>query len=129
MYGMTSNPLKARHARELASEAEESGIRVVKSGRIPLHGKFLPWDEGDLVITSVNWASASSDPDFPEGEVGVSKQPTSPYRSWQDYRPSIPICSTSERPARRRDPVADGHSGYLKSLVFTRMLSMCRSGM
>ena len=74
MYGMTSNPLKARHARELASEAEESGIRVVKSGRIPLHGKFLTWDEGDLVITSVNWASASSDSDFPEGEVGVHIQ-------------------------------------------------------
>jgi cardiolipin synthase len=71
MYGMTSNPVKARHARELASEAEEGGVRVVKSGRIPLHGKFLTWDEDDLVITSVNWASASSDPDFPEGEVGV----------------------------------------------------------
>jgi cardiolipin synthase len=63
--------VKARHARELVSEAEQSGVRVVKSGRIPLHGKFLTWDEDDIVITSVNWASASSDPDFPEGEVGV----------------------------------------------------------
>lgn len=71
MYSVLSNPVKSRHARDLALEAKASGVRMVTSGKIPLHGKFLAWDEDDLVITSINWASASSDPDFPEGEVGV----------------------------------------------------------
>lgn len=71
MYSVLSKPLKSRHARDLALEAKASGVRMVTSGKIPLHGKFLVWDDHDLVITSINWASASSDPDFPEGEVGV----------------------------------------------------------
>lgn len=28
-------------------------------------------DDDDLTVTSLNWASASSDPDLPEGDVGV----------------------------------------------------------
>lgn len=71
MYTVVSKPLKSRHARDLEQEGEASGVRVVKSGKIPLHGKFLAWDNDDVVITSVNWASATSDTDFPEGEVGV----------------------------------------------------------
>lgn len=71
MYSVVSKPLKSRHARDLALEAAASGVRMVTSGKIPLHGKFLVWDDHDLVITSINWASASSDYDFPEGEVGV----------------------------------------------------------
>jgi phosphatidylserine/phosphatidylglycerophosphate/cardiolipin synthase-like enzyme len=39
--------------------------------KILLHGKFLAWDDHDLVITSMNWASASADPDFAWGEIGV----------------------------------------------------------
>jgi cardiolipin synthase len=74
MYSVVSKPMKSRHVRDLAQEAEASGVRIVKSGKIPLHGKFLTWNDNDLVITSVNWASASSDPDFPEGEVGVHIQ-------------------------------------------------------
>jgi cardiolipin synthase A/B len=71
MYSVLSNPVKSRHARDLTLEAKASGVRMVTSGKIPLHGKFLAWDDDDLVVTSINWASASSDPDFPEGEVGV----------------------------------------------------------
>jgi cardiolipin synthase len=71
IYSVVAKPLKQRHARDLKSEAEASGVQLVHSGKIPLHGKFLAWDDDDLVVTSVNWASASSDADFPEGEVGV----------------------------------------------------------
>jgi hypothetical protein len=37
----------------------------------PLHGKFAAWDNNDIVITSLNWASAATDPDFPWGDIGV----------------------------------------------------------
>ncbi len=38
---------------------------------IPLHGKFLLWDDDNVVISSLNWGSASSDPEFPLGDIGV----------------------------------------------------------
>ncbi len=71
IYSQVSKPWKQRDVRELQAEAEAAGVKLVHCGKIPLHGKFLAWDEDDIAITSVNWASASSDPDFPEGEVGV----------------------------------------------------------
>lgn len=71
LYTQTSGPLKNRHARVLAAEAQTNGMRLVKTRKIPLHGKFIAWDCDDLVVTSLNWASAASDPDFPLGEIGV----------------------------------------------------------
>jgi hypothetical protein len=38
---------------------------------LPLQGKFLLWDEDNVVTSSLNWGSASSDPDFPLGDIGV----------------------------------------------------------
>jgi len=70
-YSLVTKPLRKRHARDLKSEAEAVGVRLIEAGKIPLHGKFLAWDDHDFVVTSVNWASASSDADFPEAEVGV----------------------------------------------------------
>jgi hypothetical protein len=54
-----SKPWKQRNVRDLQAEAQAVGVRLVHCGKIPLHGKFLAWDENDLAITSVNWASAS----------------------------------------------------------------------
>ena len=71
LYSIPSGPLKNRHARKLAEEAAENGVRLIKTGTIPLHGKFIAWDEDNLAITSLNWASASSDPDFPQADIGV----------------------------------------------------------
>ncbi len=45
-------------------------MRLVKVP-IPLHGKFLAWDANDLVLSSLNWGSATSDTDFPQAEIGV----------------------------------------------------------
>ncbi|CAM2187903.1 Phosphatidylserine synthase [Paraburkholderia sacchari] len=70
-YTRTTGPLKNRHARALAEEAGLNGVILAKAGKIPLHGKFVAWDDDNLVVTSLNWASASADPDFPCGEVGV----------------------------------------------------------
>lgn len=70
MYAYPSGPLKNRHAKVLADEAAANGVKLLKT-KIPLHGKFVAWDEDDIVVTSLNWASASCDADFPWGEIGV----------------------------------------------------------
>lgn len=71
LYTYTSGPLKNRHARALAEEANSHGVTLTKTKKIPLHGKFVLWDNDDVVITSLNWASASTGPDFPLGEIGI----------------------------------------------------------
>lgn len=55
----------------LVEEVARSGLRVIQTNKIPLHGKFIAWDDDDLVVTSLNWASVSTDLDFPWGDVGV----------------------------------------------------------
>jgi cardiolipin synthase len=71
LYTQASGPLKNRHARLLAAEAAQNGVRLIRTRKIPLHGKLVAWDDDDLVITSLNWASAAADPDFPWGDIGV----------------------------------------------------------
>ena len=71
LYTQTTGPLKNRHARVLAEEARSNGLTLTKTKKIPLHGKFVAWDEHDLIVSSLNWASASADHDFPWGEIGV----------------------------------------------------------
>ncbi len=71
LYTNPSGPLKNRHARELQKEAAEHGIRLLRMNPIPLHGKFLLWDDDNVVTSSLNWGSASSDPEFPLGDIGV----------------------------------------------------------
>jgi hypothetical protein len=71
IYSYPSGPLKNRHARKLAEEAASNGVRLVKTGQIPLHGKFVAWDSDDIAVTSLNWASAATDDDFPHSDIGV----------------------------------------------------------
>lgn len=71
LYTRPSGPLKNRHARKLAEEAAENGVRLVRAGEIPLHGKFVAWDRDDIAVTSLNWASAATDDDFPQSDIGV----------------------------------------------------------
>lgn len=71
IYTMPSGPLKNRHAKKLVEEAAANGVGLVKAAAIPLHGKFLAWDDDDLAVTSLNWASSSSDMDFPQADIGV----------------------------------------------------------
>lgn len=71
LYRSPSGPVKRPDARALAEEAAGRDVRVIRTDPVPLHGKFLAWDDDDVVITSLNWASAAVNPDFPYGEVGV----------------------------------------------------------
>lgn len=74
LYTQTSGPLKNRHARALEIEADGNGLILRKTRNPPLHGKFVTWDDDDVVITSLNWASAASDPDFPWADIGIHLQ-------------------------------------------------------
>lgn len=74
LYTRPTGPLKNRHARKLAEEAAENGVRLVRTGEIPLHGKFVAWDDNDIAVTSLNWASAATDDDFPQSDIGVHIQ-------------------------------------------------------
>ncbi len=72
LYTQTSGPIKNRHGRALAEEARANGVTLARTPKkLPLHGKFVAWDHDDVIVTSLNWASASSDPDFPWGDIGV----------------------------------------------------------
>jgi hypothetical protein len=71
IYTKPTGPLKNRHTRALAEEADSNGLALVRTKKIPLHGKFVAWDGDNLVVTSLNWASASADPDYPWGDIGV----------------------------------------------------------
>jgi cardiolipin synthase len=66
-----TGPMKKRHARDLEKEAAALGIRLLRTDKVPLRGKFMLWDNDDVVVTSLNWASASSDDEFPASEIGV----------------------------------------------------------
>lgn len=69
LYTRTSGGLRSRDAKAIANEARENGVNVVKTS-IPVHGKILAWDDDDLVVTSLNWASAATDGTAAD-EIGV----------------------------------------------------------
>jgi phosphatidylserine/phosphatidylglycerophosphate/cardiolipin synthase-like enzyme len=70
---MESGPVTRGYAKQLERETLAQGVKLVKC-RNAVHGKFLAWDDDDLVITSLNWASASGSPDHPGGEIGIHVQ-------------------------------------------------------
>lgn len=70
-YSKPSGPLTNRDAQELAAIARQAGVRLVQIHDRELHGKFLLWDDDHVVITSLNWSSADTRPDAPQGEIGL----------------------------------------------------------
>lgn len=73
--------------RALAEDARSNGLALVRT-RILLHGKCVAWDGDDLVVTSLNWASATTDPDFPWNDTAYMSEH---LRSQQIARPERSI--------------------------------------
>ncbi|MGH6910937.1 MAG: hypothetical protein ACREEG_12180, partial [Phenylobacterium sp.] len=71
LYSMVTGPIQKSHARELIVETAENGVRLIKTGKLLLHGKFVTWDDDDVVVSSLNWTSAAADPDRPWNDLGV----------------------------------------------------------
>jgi phosphatidylserine/phosphatidylglycerophosphate/cardiolipin synthase-like enzyme len=71
IYTRPSGSLKTADARALEEEMRGLGVRLIAAEDARLHGKFLTWDDDDVVVTSFNWASATVDSAFSEAELGV----------------------------------------------------------
>jgi cardiolipin synthase A/B len=71
LYTQPSGPLKNRHVKVLREEAAANGVSLIKTRKKPLHGKIVAWGDDDVVVTSLNWASAAADPDFPWADIGI----------------------------------------------------------
>jgi cardiolipin synthase len=71
LYTIASAPMTRQGMRDVAVEASEAGVEVLQARKVPLHGKLLLWTPDDLVVTSHNWGSSSTNVAFPIAEVGV----------------------------------------------------------
>ena len=71
LYTQPTGPLKNRHTRVLRDEAAHNGVRLIRTADTVLHGKIVAWDKNDVIVTSLNWASAAADRDFPWGDIGI----------------------------------------------------------
>lgn len=73
LWTRPSEPMTRHAMRQVAAEAQQEGVRVLqaKDPRPPAHAKVLIWTPDNVVVTSHNWGSASSNLDFPMAEVGV----------------------------------------------------------
>lgn len=96
IYSTASGPMTPADADALRREMASEGVTVSRAGYPRLHAKFLLWDDGDIVVTSFNWASASVDATFPEAEIGVHLSApglaTDVLRRLQDLVPELTDC-------------------------------------
>ncbi|MFC2973812.1 phospholipase D-like domain-containing protein [Azotobacter bryophylli] len=69
-FGRSSGEMKNQEARVLKEKLEGHGFEVIKADDPQIHAKFLTWDDNNLIVTSLNWLSASSKGDY-LGELGV----------------------------------------------------------
>ena len=71
LYTQPNPPMTRQIMRDVTAEAAAAGVEVVQAKKVPAHSKMLLWTPDDVVVTSHNWASASSNVSFPQAEVGV----------------------------------------------------------
>ena len=71
MFSRSVTPVSEEDLSDLAFLAAESGVELSDVDEGVLHGKYLIWDDDDVVITSLNWSSAGTRRDNPWGEIGL----------------------------------------------------------
>lgn len=71
LYTMNSGPVRKPNARDLENKWAAAGVDLIRVRGIPLHGKFVLWDNDNVLTTSLNWGSAATEPEFPLGDIGV----------------------------------------------------------
>ena len=67
------NTKKMRHG-EVATLTKTLLGKSIRAGKVPagtIHGKFLAWDNHDIVVTSQNWLSCVSSVNQPIAELGI----------------------------------------------------------
>ncbi|QJI39567.1 hypothetical protein HKK52_01080 [Pseudomonas sp. ADAK2] len=70
VYGRSSGGMRDGELKLLSSELKNVGVNVDKIARPTIHAKILAWDDDDVVITSLNWLSASASGDDYD-EIGI----------------------------------------------------------
>lgn len=70
VYGDPSGLVTGVSASAMTHEARDRGVRLLYIAE-GFHAKFLLWGDNDIVVTSLNWGSWRTSPDFPQGEIGV----------------------------------------------------------
>lgn len=70
VYGDPSGLVTGISASAMTHEARDRGVRLLYISE-GFHAKFLLWGDDDIVVTSLNWGSWRTSPDFPQGEIGV----------------------------------------------------------
>lgn len=71
LFSRNVSPVTDEDLLDLELAAQKRGVTLEEVPEGVLHGKFLLWDEDDLVVTSLNWSSANTRRDNPWGEIGV----------------------------------------------------------
>ena len=71
VYSSRAKQMSAADERALRREAQAAGVEIIEIPDRELHGKFLLWDDDNIVISSLNWPSADTSADLPQGEIGV----------------------------------------------------------
>jgi hypothetical protein len=63
-------PAMKEQEEQAVRAMEDAGLRLNR--RPDLHGKFMLWDDADLLVTSFNWLATKADPWKPKGaEIGI----------------------------------------------------------
>jgi phosphatidylserine/phosphatidylglycerophosphate/cardiolipin synthase-like enzyme len=123
-YSKPSGPVTRRDAKDLAALARSAGVRLIQIDDHELHGKFLLWDEDHLVITSLNWSSADTRSDAPQGEIGLYiKSPSLAdnvrrrlIEGWPSLAAADAFHQGQTRPKRRKRPNRRGHEPKLSAV-------------
>ncbi len=69
-YGRASGAMKSKDAKTVDDELTDLGFKITRANDPQIHAKFVIWDATNLIVSSLNWLSASSKGhDF--GELGV----------------------------------------------------------
>ena len=71
LYTQPNPPITRQVMREVSSEAAEHDVSILMAKKVPAHAKVLLWTPDNVVVTSHNWGSASTNHSFPHAEVGV----------------------------------------------------------
>lgn len=70
-YSRPKLPVTDEDLSDLSFLAEEKRVELSQVDEGVLHGKFLAWDDSDVVISSLNWSSAGTKADNPWREIGI----------------------------------------------------------
>lgn len=113
LYTMLSGPVKKQkeYARQLEKEWAAAGVELIRVRGTKLHGKFLLWDNDNIVATSLNWGSAATAPEFPLGDIGVHVQaPGIADSVWGNLVSIFPELQRQKSALRRDKTVAASRS-------------------